>query len=202
MKHILIVLSAALALAGAAQAREYDLLKASEPTRVANSYLAVTPSIDWNQLGHKPGSNAEIWTLNGLTLDALTFYGGIKNDETMVKDALKKDRPLPHFMSTMLAPDVEQLFEENHRLANDTTIFHLDKMEPATFLKGDGFRFEYTYTAKDEVERKGLAMGAVRNGKLYLISFEAPRIYYFDNGKVAAEAIMASAVLEAEPAKK
>src|SRR5438034_4846731 len=77
---------------------------------VAKSDLSVTPPIDWNRMGARPGRNAESWTLDGLSLNDLTFYGGIANDTPLFRDARKKTDPLPRFSATMLAPDVAQLF--------------------------------------------------------------------------------------------
>ncbi|GGD54686.1 hypothetical protein [Croceicoccus pelagius] len=45
----------------------------------------------------------------------------------------------------------------------------------------DGIHFTYRYTAlEDEVEREGEAYAALEDGKLYLVAFEAPSLYYFD----------------------
>jgi hypothetical protein len=70
------------------------------------------------------------------------------------------------------------------------------------FLGGDGFRFTYTYVAKDEVERQGVGEAAVRDGKLYVITYEAPHIYYFDHWRDAYDKLVDSAVLIASPARK
>ncbi len=191
------VLAVALAFSTPACARGFKLAVAAQPIAVAKSDLTVTPSQDWNQLGARPGRNPESWTMDGLSLNDVTFYGGVPNDDTLFKDRNKKDRPLPHFSSTMLAPDVAQLFEQTYRLVNDTPIFKIDGMEPAKFMDKPGFRFTYSFTSQDdEVRRKGEANGAIIGGKLYMITYEAPVIYYYDISLAPYRKLVGSAALK------
>jgi hypothetical protein len=172
----------------------YKLVARGAPIAVAKSTLTVTPSVDWNRLGARPGRNAESWTLDGLTLNDVTFYGGIADNTTLFRDAKKKTAPLPRFSKTMLAPDIAQLFESSYRVSIGTSLMSIDSVAPATFAGRPGFHFTYTFvTQGEEVRRKGDATGAVVNGKLYLITFEAPVIHYYDATKDAAHAIVDSA---------
>ncbi len=172
----------------------YKLVTRGAPTAVAKSTLTVTPSVDWNRLGARPGRNAESWTLDGLTLNDVTFYGGIPDNTTLFRDAKKKTAPLPRFSKTMLAPDIAQLFESSYRVSIGTSLMSIDSVAPATFAGRPGFRFGYTFVVQgEEVRRKGEATGAIVDGKLYLITFEAPVIHYYDATKDAAHAIIDSA---------
>ena len=167
---------------------------------VAKSGLTVVPGIDWNRLSGRPGRNAESWTLDGLPLNDLTFYGGIVDGATLFRDARKKTDPLPKFAATMLIPDIAQLFESSYRVSVGTSLMSIDTIEPATFAGKPGFHFTYSFVVQgEEVRRKGEAKGAVIGGKLYLITFEAPVIHYFDADIVAARAVLDSAVLGPEP---
>jgi hypothetical protein len=192
------IVLALLILGGAPQAWAgiYKLIRAGEPISVARSPLTVTPAEDWNHLGPRLGRNAESWTMDGLTLDDVTFYGGIGEGATLFKEQNAKDRPLPKFSPTMLPPDIVQMFEESYRIANDTTVFAVDKVEPTKFLGADGVRFSYTFTSKDEVERRGVANAAIIDGKLYMITYEAPVIYYFDKYARSYDSLVASAVIK------
>ncbi len=172
------------------------LMPTGKPVAVAKSPLTVTPSVDWNRMGARPGRNAESWTLDGLSLDDLTFYGGIANDATLFRDAKKKTEPLPHFSTTMLVPDIAQLFESSYRVSIGTSLMSINSVAPATFAGHQGFRFTYSFVVQgEEVRRKGVATGAVVGGKLYLITFEAPAIHYYDSVIEKAQAIMDSAHL-------
>ncbi len=189
-----IILSVALAVALASPAAAgYKLMAAGKPVAVAKSALTVTPSVDWNRLGARPGRNAESWTLDGLSLNDLTFYGGIQNNKTLFREVDKKNRPLPRFSSTMLLPDIAALFESSYRIAGSTSLFSIDSMDPAKFGGHEGFKFTYSFTVQDEeVERKGVAYGAIVGGKLYVATYEAPKIHYFAKHLPAFEALAAA----------
>ena len=196
MKHMskLALLGLAIGLAAAPAMAGYKLVPKGVPIAVAKSSLTVTPATDWNRLGARPGRNAESWTLDGLTLNDLTFYSGIANDTTLFRDAKKKTAPLPRFSSTMLAPDIAQLFESSYRVSIGTSLMSIDTVEPATFAGKPGFHFTYTFVIQgEEVKRKGEATGAVVAGKLYLVTFEAPVIHYFDATRGAAKSVVDSA---------
>ncbi len=188
---------AALALGMAAPALAgYALMAANQPVQIGKSILKVTPRGDWNRLGKRVGRNAESWTLDGLTLNDLTFYGGVASGAPLFREVDKVNRPLPHFSTTMLSPDIAQLFEGSYRIANDTSLMAIDAIEPAQFAGHDGFHFTYSFTLQsDEVKRKGEAIGALVGGKLYLITFEAPEIFYFDRDIERFRAIAATATL-------
>lgn len=198
MKRIVLSIFLAAALAAPAMAG-FKLMPAGTPVAVAKSGLTVTPPADWNRLGARPGRNAESWTLDGFSLNDLTFYGGIAENKTLFREVDKKNRPLPRFSPTMLPPDIAQLFEGSYRVAVGTSLMSVDSIEPASFAGAQGFRFAYSYTIQDEeVRRKGEATGAIIDGKLWMITFEAPEIHYFARDlemvrKLAASARIASA---------
>ena len=78
MKRAPMILAAlALGLAVPATAG-YKLLGPNQPVQIAKSLLKVTPQSEWNRLGKRIGRNAESWTLDGLSLNDLSFYGGIE----------------------------------------------------------------------------------------------------------------------------
>ena len=190
----LCLMGMAIGLAAAPAMAGYKLVPKGVPIAVAKSTLTVTPTTDWNRLGARPGRNAESWTLDGLTLNDLTFYSGIANDTTLFRDSKKKTAPLPRFSSTMLAPDIAQLFESSYRVSIGTSLMSIDTVEPATFAGKPGFHFTYTFVIQgEEVKRKGEATGAVVGGKLYLVTFEAPVIHYFDATRGAAKSVVDSA---------
>lgn len=172
----------------------YKLVPTGKPAAVAKSGLTVTTDRDWNRLGSRIGRNAESWTLDGLQLNDLTFYGGIENDKTLFREVDKMNRPLPRFSSSMLLPDIAQLFEGSYRVAVGTSLISIDSIEPAIFGGSQGFRFTYSFTVQgEEVRRLGEARGAIVGGKLYMMTFEAPVIHYFDRDVTAFRAIADSA---------
>lgn len=186
----------AAALMMASPALAYKLVPHGVRVAVAKSALTVQPPIDWNRMQSRPGRNAEAWTLDGMPLNEVTFYGGIADGQTLFREVDKKRTPLPRFGATMLASDVVQLFESSYRLAGGSALFSVDDVAPATFAGRKGFRFAYSFTLKDEeVKRRGEAMGAIVDGRLYLISFEAPAIHYYERNLADYRALAGTAQL-------
>ena len=68
-------------------------------------------------------------------------------------------------------------------------------IQPRQFLGTNGFEFDYEHLDSDELWRKGRAAGAVIDGQLYLILFDAARSHYYDAALPDYEAIVASARL-------
>jgi hypothetical protein len=179
MRKLQIIVAAGF-LAGAGVAHAGNrLMEANTPVQVAGSAFSVTPQQAWNKLGARPGRGAEIWTLDGPALNEITFYGAIQNDQPIFRDRNRRERPLPHFSSTMLLTDIPTLLENSYRVGRNVAIYNLDRMEPTRFGGRAGVRFEYSFTEGD-VRRRGEGYGAVVNGRLYLITFEAPVIHYYD----------------------
>lgn len=173
--------AAALAIVAAPASAGYKLMPTGTRQPVGKLGLSVVPPDDWNRLGSKIGRNAESWTLDGLSLNDLSFYAGIEDGRALFREVDKKNRPLPKFSSKMLLPDIVQMFEGSYRIAASTSLFSIGSVEPAVFAGHQGVRFTYSFVQQDEeVKRNGEATGAVIDGRLYLITYEAPAIYYFD----------------------
>ena len=194
MRKIAVGLAALGVLAATPASASYRLVPVGMEVQVARSSLSFTPDRDWNRLTNRVGRNAESWTLDGLTLNDVTFYGGIGDNETLFKEVNKTEKPLPRFSRTMLLPDVASLFEESYRIANNTSLFAIDSIEPGPFAGHPGFHFTYSFTIQsDEVRRKGEGYGAIVDGKLYMATFEAPVIHYFDRDVETFRKLVATA---------
>lgn len=188
-----LILATALVLSAPVQGAGLKAVGVS--VAVARSGLTVTPDQGWNK-GARPGRLSESWTLDGLTINELTFYGGIADNATLFREVDKTNAPLPRFSKTMLLPDIAQLLETSYRVALGTSLIKIDTIEPAQFAGTAGFRFTYSFTAGDEVKRLGEARGAVINGALYMATYEAPRIHYFERDLASFRKIADSAVLK------
>lgn len=175
----LFVAALILASGGTAVARN-RMIEANAPVTAAGSAFGVTPAQTWNKLGARPGRGAEVWTLDGPALNEITFYGAIETDRPIFREVDRRNRPLPRFSSTMLLTDIPTLLENSYRTGRGVTVYTADRVEPVRFAGQSGVRFDYSFTAGDEVRRRGEAYGAIVNGRLYLVTFEAPVIHYFD----------------------
>lgn len=187
----------ALALLGAGPAVAGNkLISLGSKVAVAKSLLTITPDREWNKMGARPGRNSETWTLDGDGLNDVTFYGGIENDRTLFREVDKRSKPLPRFSSTMLLTDLPVLFENSYSIALNTQLMKVDSVEPAIFLGQKGVRFSYTFSRlNEEVRRKGEASAAIIGGKLFMITFEAPDVFYYERDIPAYRAIVAKATV-------
>lgn len=184
----LALLAAALVIAGCAAVTKVN----SGETLVRNR-LSVVVDTPWNQFERgMAGDNVPTWTVEGITVDALQFYVGIKDgEEIATTPSGAKTQPL-RFHSTMQPADVVALYQSLS--TRDGSSFTLDKLEPADFAGSRGFRFEYTLVRKsDDVRLRGIAYGAVRNGELFLIKYSAPRLAFFPKYVGRVEALVKTA---------
>lgn len=161
---------------------------------VAKSTLTVTPASEWNKLGARPGKNAETWTLDGDVLNDVTFYGGIPDGKTLFAEVDKRNKPLPRVSATMLITDIPVLLENSYRIALDTPLMRIESMEPAQFAGVKGVRFTYSFTRQnEEILRYGEARAAMVKGALYMITYEAPALHYFQKSLPAFRQLADSA---------
>jgi hypothetical protein len=190
------IVAIGLALIAAPVAAGNRLIVPGQPVAVAKSMLTVTPAVEWNKLGARPGRNSETWTFDGDALNDLTFYGGIEPERTLFREVSKRNKPLPRVKATMLVTDIPTLVENSYRIALDTPLFTVEGMQPMAFAGKPGIRFTYSFTRPNEdLPRKGEGRGAMIDGKLYLLTFEAPRLHYFDAGVTSFRQVADSAKL-------
>lgn len=149
--------------------------------KIARSTLSAIPNSEWNRLSQRGGKFVEIWTLDGDELNKVTFYGGVPVGQALFREADKKRAPLPRVTTNMLITDIPALLESSYRIQLNTTQMSIDAQEPTTLSGHKGIKFTYSFVRQDdEVQRKGEAVGAVVGDRLYLVTYEAPAIHFFD----------------------
>lgn len=167
------------------------------PEDVARGRMTVTPTIAWNRARRTPFdiSREENWTLNGPYLDNLSFVGGLQSGKAIVRQRRRAERQVPRFRADMSPPEIASMIETFFRIRAGAVRFDMAGMQPRDFLGHPGFQLDYSHLDGDEVERQGRAVGAVIDGRLYLILFDAVRSHYFPAGIAEYERIVASARL-------
>jgi hypothetical protein len=165
---------------------------------VGNGNLSVVPPRPWNR--HRAVLFEDIpavedWTLNGPLLDGITFITGLKSGHFMVRQSHRADQQVPKFRADMPPPEIAAMLESLYRVRGGAVDFHTLSIQPRQFLGTNGFEFDYEHLDDDELWRKGRAVGAVINGQLYLIMYDAARSHYYDAALPDFEAIVASARL-------
>ncbi len=149
---------------------------------VDDSLLTVTPGRDWNRLDGNIGKHTENWTIDGGQLNDVTFYAGIEPGKPLVRERNKKRDPLPRFTASTLLVEVPELLEATYRTYKQIANFTLSDIAPHSVMGQEGVIFRYQFVDQDELTRQGEARAAIVAGRLYMISFEAPRLHYFAAG--------------------
>lgn len=173
----------------------YSLVRVRE-VRVGDDSMAVRPPREWNKQSSQlfVDINAvEDWTQNGPYLDSISFVTGLKDGKTLVRQRSRDDRQVPKFRSNMTAPEIAAMIESLFRVRGGTVDFKTTALLPRTFMGAPGFQQDFEHLDSDEVRRRGRMVGAVMNGRLYMILFDATRSHYYAASLPDFEAIVASA---------
>ncbi|HYJ30001.1 MAG TPA: hypothetical protein VEW25_06635 [Allosphingosinicella sp.] len=164
--------------------------------------MRVTPTIRWNRLPRSPTeiSREENWTLHGITLDSLSFIGGLESGRPLVRWQRRQDiRQVPNFRADMSPPEIASMIESYYRIRAGSVSFNMTGLQPRTFLGQPGFQFDYEHLGGNELNRQGRVVGAVIGQRLYMILFDAPRSHFFGAIIPEVERIAASARLRSQP---
>jgi len=186
--------------------------KLVEPVRQnVGSGFSVETRMRWNQLAedHVVGP-VVIWTADGVGLDQLMFFTVAEGEPLLRRigqpTALQQGPPpspsrsaeeekLPTFRADMPANEIAELFEAAIARVTRSTIAHASNLRPIDFAGRPGFRFDFDYVTRDDLERRGLAVGTVKDKKLYLIFFQGSRLYHYEKYLPEVENIVRSARL-------
>lgn len=177
--HALAVLAALVPALLPPAAQAHKLREKEVAVEIADSPMIVTPGRDWNRLNGNVGKHTESWTLDGGQLNDVTFYAGIEPGKPLVRERSKKREPLPKFTASTLLVEVPELLETTYRAYKGIANFTVTGMAPKRFLDQEGIVFRYQFVDQDALTRQGEAQAAIIAGRLYMISFDAPRLHYF-----------------------
>lgn len=179
-----------LALAGCVA-----VVKVESGERAVGERMTIHLDGPWNHLNAPGLGPAQIWTMEGLTVDQLLLYSGIKDgDAVHAEDRQITDTPPKTFAfrSSMQPDEIAAMFEG--MLTRDGSRYRLVKLEPAGFGGLKGLRFEYALTRKvDNVQLSGLGFAAVSKGELFAVVYMAPRLTFFGRHSARVEQIGRSA---------
>lgn len=155
--------------------------------RAVGSRMVVAIEGPWNHVKAPGMGPAETWTMEGLPVDQLLLYSGLKDGEAIhgPGEGAPNAKRI-NFRASMQPDEIVGLFEG--MLTRDGSRFKLTRLEPIEFGGQKGFRFEYALTRKvDNVQLSGLGYGAVSNKELFAIVYMAPRLTFFARHKDRVE---------------
>lgn len=173
----------------------YTLVQTGQPVLVADS-LTVTPSIDWSR--HLIG-NAEIWTVDGPLLEDLTFFTNVDKGDPLAPTSFwirigmpyQKEGKMPTFDPAMNALEIADLVRETYT-RNGQLNFTYTGLTPQPFGGNKGFRFDFTFTTVEGLNKQGMAIGALVNKKLHIAIYTGAQEHYFEKYKSAVETLLNS----------
>lgn len=181
MKRFLILLGF-LPLLGACT--QYSLI---EPERVEiGGAYSVDSQISWSK---QVVGKTEIWTVDGPGLEAVQFFKGLEDGDTLYKPL--PDEDLPVFESDMRASEVMEFVVDSLSRRGAAGI-EASGLRPETFGSVPGYRFDLTFQTTDGLMMRGMAFGAVIEEELQLILYTGTRTYYFDRYEDRVEDLFAS----------
>jgi len=165
---------------------------------VGDQSLSVVPPRPWNRhrsILWSDVGDVEDWTLNGPYLDGISFVSGLKSGRYLIRQSKRADQQVPKFRSDMTPPEIVAMLESLYRVKGGSVEFRTLSLQPQPFLGTNGFQLDYEHLDGDELWRKGRAVGAVINGQLYLILYDAARSHYYAAALPDFESIVGSAQL-------
>ncbi len=175
-----------------------------EGEQVVNESLVVHVPGAWNRVqdrSEKPPY--EVWTQEGIPLDHLRLWGGIRPGQPLLTKWATYSRAedaraprVPTFRAGLTPEKLVRLFEEVYATAGTVAI---TKVEPALFAGQKGVRFEFTLARRsDDLNLRGVVWVSVRpdpvwGEELYAASFVAPKLSFYERLLPMAEAVAKSA---------
>ena len=192
----LLALSACTGLGGSEYGfSDYGLVRAKR-VRVGDGQMSVVAPQPYNRhrrVLFSDVNDVEDWTLNGPILDGISFVSGMKNNRELIRQRQSANQQVPRFRSDMTPPEITAMLESLYRVKGGAVDLKTLSLQPRPFLGANGFQWDYEHLDQDELWRRGRAVGAVIDGKLYLILLDAARSHYYDAELPDFEAIVASA---------
>lgn len=171
-----------------------------EGDQLLNNRLSMKLPQAWNRMAVNDGQPYQTWTQEGLAIDHLRFWAGIKPGEPLRKGALSpgagQTAPrVPTYTKGMTLDQLAHLFELLY--AADGSTVTVTKVEPAVFAGAQGVRLEFSLVRKgDDVQLHGLGWAAVYKDELFAASFVAPRLHFFNRLAPLARAVVATATVK------
>lgn len=180
MKATALVVLAACALAGCTQ---FTLAKAERQPVGAYS---VHPRIAWNKMSD---SHAELWTLDGPSLQAVRFYQPLQPGDQLIR-GVKQER-MPKWRTGMTPNEIMEFVAESLVIAGANGV-ETANLAPANLGSAQGLRFDVSYITVDGATMRGFVVAAPVKDALALVIYTGHEEHYFERTKPEAEALIQS----------
>jgi len=167
----------------------YSLVETGKQVQVGQG-LAVESDIAWNKATWR---GAVTWTVDGPSLQQLIFLTGIDDGKPLFTPARQgqNSEKMPKFRSGMTSLEIVDLLEAT-LVRENVHQFEKQNIQPVTFGGRDGFRFDFSYVSSGGLNYNGIATGAVKDDKLYLIMYLGTSMHYYEKYVEQVEQIINS----------
>lgn len=157
--------------------------------------LRVTLGETWTAYPMASRTKLRNLTIDGLTLNQLSFAGPIEDGESLIVTSRgDKEKLVPKFRSDMGEFELIEFVTDSLMAVGLENLKTRDvRAEPFGTLSG--VRFDFGGSAASGLNYAGTAKLAVNDGKLHLILYYAPAEYYFGLHKAEVEKILRSVTL-------
>src|SRR4051794_3029338 len=133
------ILLAMILVAGIAGCATTQITKVESGEQLIGDRLQIKVDGPWNHLDTTLLAPAQAWTMEGLPIDQLLIYSGVKDGEAIHPIARGSSAKSFNFRSNMQPDEILAMFEG--ALTRDGSTFKLAKLEPAAFGGAKGLRF-------------------------------------------------------------
>jgi len=190
MKNLLILILVMLLAACA------SVKKVESGANLVGERLSLKVDGNWNHLDFPGIKPAQVWTMEGITIDELLVYSGIRDGQPMHAESPSGSKQKDFvFRKTMQTEEIVSMLEGV--LSRDGSTFKLIKLEPYPFGGKKGFRFEYERIRKvDSVQMRGVGFGAIDKDELFALVYQAPRLTFFPRHQSRIEGIAQAVVIK------
>jgi hypothetical protein len=150
----------------------------------------------WNHMDFPASKPAQVWTMEGVSVDELLIYSGISDGQLLHPEAPANTKVKNFvFRSNMQLEEVIGAFEGTY--SRDLSTVKVLKVEPTVFGGKKGFRFDFERVRKvDGARFSGLGFGAIDRGQLFAMVYLAPNLTFFPRHKGRIESIAKTALIK------
>jgi hypothetical protein len=132
------------------------------------------PGPDWKKVGGEASQSRweEVWTWSGPQIDRLAVINGLPDGKSMLFKDKKSEQQVPVFRADMTPLDLVSMLEVSYRI-NGVTVFDFESIEPVEFAGGRGIGMSYHYASGLGIEKRGVCLMRVADGRLYAMRLES-----------------------------
>lgn len=144
-------------------------------------------NVDFVGLSGKNGERDALWTLDGVDLNTVSFFVKTADGEPLLTSP-DETVVFPAFRSDMTELELQELLVDTIAQAHGGVRPEVLAFVPRDFADSPGFELELAFTDQNDLQRRAFIAGAMKEGSLTAIAYEAPRIHYYgkDLGRVRA----------------